>query len=369
MRLGQVLLRKLRARPQKIRRAKLKTSSQVIARVRPSVNSGQSLEQTNPQLLSVQALIRPDNELLRAIEGFLLNQRSEHTRRSYQKDLKRFVKFLVVMKNQQPSRTDISRNLIISYKEFLLSEKLQHTTVDRHLATLKSFFSWLVEENLVTKNPTDGVRFLNPKKLSSTQGLTDEQVRNVLAQPDLHTRVGAQHYAILMILFYCGLRRSELCFLKTENISTEKNRRLLKLLGKGNQERVIPLISSVVNAIEYYAKMNRINLDEPGFLFRPLKNNRTQVFNKPLDPSSIFYVVTRYSKRAGVHSRISPHSCRATAISHARDRQVSDRAIQEFAGWSSTEMIVRYDKRKNAIENSAALVINYDEENQIVADK
>ncbi len=62
---------------------------------------------------------------------------------------------------------------------------------------------------------------------------------------------------------------------------------------------------------------------------------------------------------AGIQKRVSPHSCRATAISNARDREAPDRAIQEFAGWSSPEMIVRYDKRKTAVEKSAAHMISY----------
>jgi integrase len=73
----------------------------------------------------------------------------------------------------------------------------------------------------------------------------------------------------------------------------------------------------------------------------------------------IFYIVTKYAKLAGIAHRVSPHSCRATAISNARDHNVPDRAIQEFAGWSTTNMITRYDKRKSSIEKSAAHAIHY----------
>jgi len=76
----------------------------------------------------------------------------------------------------------------------------------------------------------------------------------------------------------------------------------------------------------------------------------------------IFYIVTKYARQAGIANRVSPHSCRATAISNARDRNVPDRAIQEFAGWATPDMITRYDKRKTAVENSAALSIDYGNE-------
>lgn len=315
--------------------------------------------------LSTQDLIQPEDPLRDAIEAFLLDQRSPHTQRAYSKDLKRFIKFLLVRK-QNYGAEPINRMTVIAYKDWLLVEKLQHTTVDRHLATLRSFFGWLVEEGLMEKNPAEKVRFLKPKRLSKTIGFTDEEVKKILALPNLHTRTGAQHYAILMVLFFCGLRRSELCALRTKNLGEERGHRILRLTGKGNQERLIPLIPAVWNAIRYYLFISGRNLSEDHFLFAPIRNNRSKTTKRPLDPSMIFYIVTRYARLSGISNKVSPHSCRATAISNARDHNVSDRAIQEFAGWSSTDMITRYDKRKTSIENSAAHAITYGEiQNQI----
>ncbi len=325
----------------------------------------QILESSQPSTLD---LLNPNGKFRQSVEAFILDQRSEHTRSSYGKDLKRFFKFLHG-RNFQQGPEQVSRTLLINYKEYLLSEGLEHTSVDRHLATLKSFFKWLVEDGLLIKSPADGVRFLNPKRISPTRGFSDEEVRKVLSLPNLHTRTGSLHYAILMVLFYGGLRRSELCALKTSNISMERNQRVLRLRGKGNAERIIVMIPAVWNAIQHYfyiaqRKMNHEGLEQ--FLFLPQRNNRTGVLNKSLDPSMIFYIVTKYSKEAGIVGRVSPHSCRATAISNARDHHVPDRAIQEFAGWASTDMITRYDKRKTAVEDSAAHAIFYGAENRTV---
>ena len=284
--------------------------------------------------------------------------------------MKRFVQYLLMRKFQAEhdgrlAPELIDRSLIIAYKEFLLSEKLEHTTVDRHLATLRSFFTWLEQDGIVSKNPADGVRFLNPRRLSKTVGLSDEEVRRILGLPDLHTRAGALHYAILMVLLHCGLRRSELCALTNASVGTERGHQVIRLRGKGNSERVIPLVPPVWNAIRWY---RRISFREDGVteepLFTPVKNNRTGDLGKALDPSSVFYIVAKYARLAGVTQKISPHSCRATAISNARDRNVPDRAIQEFAGWSTPDMITRYDKRKTAVEKSAALAIHYGVENE-----
>ena len=90
-----------------------------------------------------------------------------------------------------------------------------------------------------------------------------------------------------------------------------------------------------------------------------MRNTRAGRTGKPLDPSMVYYVVARYAREAGITHRVSPHSCRATAISNARDHHVSDRAIQEFAGWASPDMITRYDKRRTAVEGAASHRIAY----------
>jgi site-specific recombinase XerD len=314
--------------------------------------------------LLTSMLIRPNPRLQQSIEAFLLDQRSEHTRRAYGKDLKRFVKFLIT-RNLSRGPESLERGVLIAYKESLVGEGLEHTTIDRHLATLRSFFRWLVDDGVLARSPAEGVRFLNPKRVSRTAGLTDEEVVRLLARPDLHTRTGSLHYAVLMVLFHCGLRRSELCALRTSQATLERGHRLFRLRGKGNAERLIVVVPAVWEALEHYFLMNgkRWERDQP--VFTPVRNNRTGVREKPLDASAVFYIVVKYARLAGIQSRVSPHSCRATAISNARDRNVPDRAIQEFAGWASPDMITRYDKRKSALEKSAAHAISYGAEARV----
>jgi integrase/recombinase XerD len=345
-------------------------------------SAGVSTDRTTGFLRPAE-LYRPNERLRQSIEAFLLDQRSPHTRRAYGKDLKRFVQFLLAREMSRetegnahgksdprgslgPERLD--RMVLIAYKESLLKEGLQHTSIDRHLATLRSFFRWLVDDGVIEKNPAEGVRFLNPKKLSSTQGFSDEEVRKVLAKPNLHTRVGSLHYAVLMVLFYCGLRRSEVAGLRMANLAQERDHKILKLTGKGNSERIVVMVPPVWNAIRHYLRITGRSLlkDEP--LFAPVRNNRTGVALKSIDPSMIFYIVRKYARAAGIAHRVSPHSCRATAISNARDRNVPDRAIQEFAGWASPDMITRYDKRRTAVEKSAALAIEYGAEERSIPD-
>jgi integrase len=140
----------------------------------------------------------------------------------------------------------------------------------------------------------------------------------------------------------------------------EREQFILRLRGKGNAERLVVLIPPVKNAIDHYLRITLKDQRQDQPLFTPIKNNRTGSLMKPIDSSLVYYIVTKYAKEAGIANRVSPHSCRATAISNARDHNVSDRAIQEFAGWTSPGMITRYDKRKTQIEDSASLSISYE---------
>jgi len=366
MRLGRLLLRNFKKRSSGFsKRGVLLTGFGITKRKRKKAKIRPRRLQAEPVLfdhlkrvIMSSDLIRPNDSLRQSIDGFLFDQRSEHTRRAYGKDLKRFIKFLLV-RNLDSGTNPIDRSVLVAYKDSLLGEGLEHTSIDRHLATLRSFFRWLVEAGHMEKNPAENIRYLNPKKISKTIGFSDEEVQRLLKITDIQTRSGALHYAVLMVLFYCGLRRSELCELRTNHITVERGQPILRLRGKGNTERIVALAKPVVNAINHYLRIARKDIRKEQPLFSPVRNNRTGETEKPIDASMVFYIVAKYSKLAGVTNKVSPHSCRATAISNARDHNVSDRAIQEFAGWTTANMITRYDKRKSAIDKSAAHTINY----------
>lgn len=309
--------------------------------------------------LTIDHFLNPSDSLRSQLQAYFLDLRSEHTQKSYAKDLKRFLQFLAARKHKTGGHEPIHRGLLVAYKDSLLTEGLEHTTIDRFLSMLRSLFRFLFEEGAMSENPAIRVRLLSPKRVSKTQAFTDQEVANVIAQPNLHTRTGAMHHAILLLLFQCGLRRSELCALRTSQITSERGYKVMRLRGKGNAERVIPLRPESIAALEYYYRICQMSPDVDQPLFRPQKNNRTGNKEKSLDPSHIYHIVTKYSLMAGVAKRVSPHSCRATAISNARDHAAPDRKIQEFAGWSTPNMITQYDKRKTAVTESAALLIDY----------
>ena len=133
----------------------------------------------------------------------------------------------------------------------------------------------------------------------------------------------------------------------------------LRVPGKGDKERILPIPNKTKFVLLSYLEGNGWELGSEQYLFPPVKNNVTKAKNKPIDTNSIYYIVKKYAKLAGVDRRVSPHSCRATAISNALDHAASHRSVQQMAGWSSPLMIERYDKRRTDLKDSAVHVVEY----------
>jgi integrase len=108
----------------------------------------------------------------------------------------------------------------------------------------------------------------------------------------------------------------------------------------------------------YFGVCGRSQLDSEASVFVPTKNPNGFT-NKALNPNTLSYVISKYSKKVGILKRVSPHSCRATCIPNALDRRATHRSVQHLAGWSTPLMIQRYDKRREDLQNSAAYQINY----------
>lgn len=133
----------------------------------------------------------------------------------------------------------------------------------------------------------------------------------------------------------------------------------VRVPGKGDKERILPLPPKTQSLIEHYLEKKGIAIGAEDFLFSPVRNNLTRVRSRPIATHAVYYIVLKYARLAGVERRVSPHSCRATAISNALDHAASHRSVQQMAGWSSPLMIERYDKRRTAIQDSAVHSVSY----------
>lgn len=300
------------------------------------------------------------------IQPFLQNQLSEHTRRAYEGDLKQFFLFLEGRISPEDLKALKPDHIILFRKALeegrLTGKVLEKTTVNRKLAVVKSFLSWLKLNQLIPENPAELVKGFPQSQESSLKGFSDEEARKILLLPRLNSKAGALHSAILHTLFYMGLRKAELMALKMGDISEERGVPILKVRGKGHRIRILPLVPIVKASLEHYFHVCRRDpMQTEKFVFSPTKNPMNGILEKPLGPNAITYIVTHYAKKAGVLQKVSPHSCRATCISNALDKKATHRSVQYLAGWSTPLMIQRYDKRREELKNSAAFVVNYGE--------
>jgi site-specific recombinase XerD len=306
------------------------------------------------------------------VRPFLANQLSEHTRKAYENDLKQFVTFLEG--RLQPHRiADLKAEHVILYRKELEEGRitgapLAKSSINRKLAVVKSFLNWLQLNRIVAENPASLVKGYPQNQESSLKGLSDEEVRKMLLVTNANKPSGALHCAVLHVLLYLGLRKSELIGLKIGDWDTERGVEVVRVRGKGHKVRVLPITERVRAALNTYCWVcgrSRDRKNEPMFI--PTKNPRRPLLLKTLNPNAITYIVARYAKKAGVLKIISPHSCRATCISHALDKKASHRSVQHLAGWSTPLMIQRYDKRREELQNSAAYTIDYGETTAVSA--
>jgi len=304
---------------------------------------------------------------VREIEPFLHNQLSDHTRRAYESDLKQFFRFLegrIRFESIESLRAD---HIILFRKGLeegrITGKVMAKSTINRKLAVVKSFLSWLRSNHLVQSNVAELVKGFPQSQESALKGLSDSEVCKMLDLPNRNSRAGLLHYAILHVLFYLGVRKGELIGLKMGDLDSERGTSVLKVRGKGHRIRILPLTEKTKYALEHYFKScQRDKTETEAPMFIPTKNPKDGRLFKHLNPHAITYIVSRYAKMAGVLKHISPHSCRATCISNALDKRATHRAVQHLAGWSTPLMIQRYDKRREDLKNSAAYVVDYGEE-------
>lgn len=215
--------------------------------------------------------------------------------------------------------------------------------------------TFCLNEGLILNNPILNIQLPRAQNVDETNAFTDEEVKRILSQPNLNKLSGRMHNSLLSVLFFTGFRLSEILNIKIKDISIERNHKVVKVTGKGNKQRIVPLTPFVQTAIEeYLQKSNKIFTDE-SYLFQTIKGSN----NKPLHCNSIDYIIKYYSKKAGINKRISPHSCRATVISNLLENKVTIRDVAILVGHSNIQTTNTYDKRKENLDKSAAYQIRY----------
>ena len=255
---------------------------------------------------------------------------SEHTLRAYHKDLLQFDNFLKAEKRS--SLESINHLLLRRFLAVLRSKNYSKTTIARKLASIRSFFKFLIREGELVSNPFEMLRTpKQDKKLPHFLSITEVDV--LLKTPDSSTVMGLRDMAIMETLYSTGIRVSELVGLDESNIDFFAG--MIKVQGKGKKERLVPIGSHAIKAInEYLDSRSKSKKEEEEKVSRsePLFLNK---FGGRLTARSVARSLNKYLKMSGVNLLTSPHTFRHSFATHLLDKGADLRSVQEMLGHSS----------------------------------
>lgn len=214
-------------------------------------------------------------------------------------------------------------------------EALSSLTIQGYVRTFKAFYSWLMREGYVTKNPMKLIRVPKAAKII-IETFSDEQIRSLLASIDTKDALGYRDYCVLLVLLDTGMRLSELAGLRLPDVHLEQGE--FKVCGKGQKERIVPMGGNVQRVLWKYLHSYR---PEPALpMLDYLFLDRT---GEPMKPDCIYRMIKRSGHRAGLRGvRCSPHTFRHTFAKNYLLNGGDVFSLQKILGHSSLEVVKLY---------------------------
>lgn len=262
------------------------------------------------------------------INNLRLEGKSEHTILGYKLDIEQFHQFLLPF--FEGSTISINDIQIIQIRDFMrhLHDKPDcNRSLARKMAALKSFFQYCKNQDMIPANPMDKLK--RPKfEKKLPKFFSEDEIDLLLGIPDLDTPVGVRNRAILELIYSSGLRIGEIVKIKLGDIDLK--RKLVKVTGKGNKQRIVPMGHSAVESIQAYQKI-RSGFDPD--------HSRDLLFltftGKPFDFKQLNTILQRYISLIAQQKGYSPHTLRHSFATHMLARGADLRAIQEMLGHSN----------------------------------
>ncbi|MGB2770567.1 MAG: site-specific tyrosine recombinase XerD [Candidatus Zixiibacteriota bacterium] len=263
---------------------------------------------------------------------------STNTIESYRRDLERYLSFL---RDRKVDAVGAIRQEHISKFITLLSRKgLAANTIARKLSSLRRFHKFLVIEGYCDIDPTSTLE--SPRQWRKLPTfLTQEEVKNLLKQPDLSAPLGLRDEAILEFLYATGVRISELIHTKRKDVLTEVE--LVRVIGKGNKERIIPIGRAAIASVQKYLREARPKLANENSEDVLFLNRR----GRPFSRMGLWKILRKYVNQAGITKRVSPHTIRHSFATHLLEGGADLRAVQEMLGHtdiSTTQIYTHLDR-------------------------
>jgi len=245
---------------------------------------------------------------------------SPHTVKNYRIDLREFAQAL-----QKKMPGEVTYLEIRAFLAVLKEKDYSKSTISRKLACIRSFFKYLVRENILKTNPAAGIA--TPKRDKRLpQFLDPQEVTHLLEAPATGNWEGKRDRAILELFYSSGLRVSELVGLNHDDVDFFSE--LVRVRGKGKKERIVPVGSMALKAIQTYAEHRPPKEKDPAQK-KALYLNRS---GGRLTDRSVRRMILKYARRIALKKGVSPHILRHSFATHMLDRGADLRSVQELLG-------------------------------------
>lgn len=263
---------------------------------------------------------------------------SENTINSYRIDLTQYLLFLMI--NNIEDLKNVKDIHISNFLKILAESELSDTTRIRYLSSIKSFHRFLFLEKIVDSDVSELID-LPKRKRKLPETLSIPEIDAILNQPDTSTLIGIRDRSILETLYGCGIRVSELINLNKKDIIWESE--IIRIIGKGSKERIVPIGSSALFWLDKYIKEIR-----PKIVRKSLTNEIIYLNLKgsKFSRMGIWKIIKEYSQRAGLDN-VHPHTFRHSFATHLLEGGADLRAVQEMLGHSdisTTQIYTHIDK-------------------------
>ncbi len=259
---------------------------------------------------------------------------SENTLSSYKTDLKKFNDWLLLNKK---ILSDVESQDIQQYLSWRHKNNLSARSTARFLSTVRRFYQYCIQQNLISYDPS--VNIISPKLGKSLpHSLTESDTELLLSMPDQDSSIGIRDKAMIELMYSSGLRVTELISIEMSQISLRQG--VVRIVGKGNKERLVPMGEMALTAVEYYLSHARLEF---------LKNQSNDILflssrGQQMTRQTFWYRVKFYASQAGIKKHLSPHTLRHAFATHLLNHGADLRTLQMLLGHSdlSTTQIYTY---------------------------
>jgi integrase/recombinase XerC len=277
-------------------------------------------------------MMAPTNSAVQSFIDYLKFEKryAGHTIGAYHDDLESFTEFLAQeMDMINPVLSEISSTLIRSWLVHLKEKKKNSAkSINRKISSLKSFFKYHLRQGNLVKTPMSSI--ISPKVSKRLPQYVEQQDMNVLFSkvefPD--TWKGQTDRLLLAIFYNTGMRLSELVNLKESQVNKMGN--MLKVLGKGNKERLVPVSADLIAAIQTYIARKRKELEEPDTTYLLVNDKGKKLYAK-----SVYLSVKEWLNTVTTIDKKSPHILRHTFATHLMNNGADLNAVKELLGHAS----------------------------------